>query len=97
MAKIRLSDSAESDLIDIDEYSYEFFGDEVAASYSRGFRDSFDLLRRHPFVGEEKPELGRGVRCLVHRKHRIFYLCTDETVFIIRIIHHAQDAKRALN
>ena len=84
-------------MADIDEYSVDQFGQDVADIYARGFNETFDILRRHPLAGPEKPELGRAFRCIVHRRHRIFYTVSDDTVLIVRIIHHARDARRALN
>lgn len=33
---------------------------------------------------------------LAHRKHRIFYRVEGENVLIVRILHHARDAKGML-
>jgi toxin ParE1/3/4 len=97
MADIEFSNAAESDLEAIDAYSFAQFGDEVAETYMHGFDQAFSMLARHPLAGAAIPELGRTLRCYVHRKHRIFYSVNGETLFIIRIIHHAQDAQKALN
>ena len=88
---------AKADLADIDDYSADQFGQEVADAYARGFNETFDLLRLHPEAGAAKPELGKAIRCIVHRKHRIFYTVNHGTVLIVRIVHHARDAGRALN
>lgn len=97
MTELRLSPGARADLVEIRLYSNQQFGGEVADKYFLGFEAAFDLLRQHPMVGPAKPQLGKGVRCLVHRRHRIFYIVSRGIVLILRIIHHAQDAKRALN
>jgi toxin ParE1/3/4 len=91
------SRAAIADLDDIREYSIQQFDTDVADAYFLGFDDAFALLANHPKAGQAYPELGEGVRCLVHRKHRIFYYVTADIVRIIRIIHHARDAQRALN
>ena len=82
--------------MDIREYSIEQFGAETADTYFLGFDEAFDLLARHPLAGEAKQKIGKGIRCLTHRQHRIFYIVDKDIVLIIRIIHHARDAKRAL-
>jgi toxin ParE1/3/4 len=43
------------------------------------------------------PRLRPATRCLIYRRHRIFYRVARETVLIVRILHHAQDVKRAMN
>ena len=97
MADVRLSAEAQADLIEIDEYGAEQFSPDIADIYSRGFNEVFSLLRRHPLAGAPKPELGRNLRCIAHRRHRIFYTVSNEVVLIVRIIHHARDAQRILN
>lgn len=95
-AKLRLSSAAEADLEGIDAYSFEQFGEDIADAYMRGFDELFDLLRHHPKAGVAAPDLGKGIRKLTHRQHRIFYTADGDMVFIARIVHYAMDAKRAL-
>ena len=82
-------------MAEIDDYGTDAFGDEVAADYARGFNDMWDRLERHPRIGPRQPKLGRLVRCIVHRSHRIFYEVDGEVVLILRIFHHARDVKRS--
>lgn len=97
MADVEFRAAARADLVAIDAYSAATFGQDVADEYARGFNEVFDLLARHPLAGPAKPELGRGIRQIMHRKHRVLYSFAEDAVLIIRIIHHAQDANRALN
>ena len=97
VADVELSPAARADLAAIDDYSEERFGREIADAYADGFEATFDLLSRYPLAGTAIPKLGKGIRCLVHRKHRIFYIVHDDIVLIVRIVHHARQAKRALN
>jgi toxin ParE1/3/4 len=97
LAEIKFSNAAESDLEAIDAYSFSQFGDDVAAKYMHGFDEAFSILACHPLAGVMTPELKEDLRCYVHQKHRIFYSVKADIVFIIRIIHHAQDAHKALN
>lgn len=96
MARVFPTPAARADLLTIREYSIEQFGGMVADNYFLGFDDAFDLLADHPQAGAARPELGKGIRCLVHRRHRIFYCVEGDVVLIVRIVHHAMDAKRAL-
>ncbi len=80
----------------IDAYSFEQFGEVIADAYMRCFDELFELLRSHPKAGMEASELGKGIRKLTHRQHRIFYTVDGDLVFIARILHYAMNAKRAL-
>lgn len=96
VADVELSPAARADLAEIDDYSADQFGQDVADAYLRGFNEVFALLREHPRAGSAKPELGQGTRCFVHRRHRIFYRVAGDVVTVIRIIHHARDARTLL-
>ncbi|HZF45193.1 MAG TPA: type II toxin-antitoxin system RelE/ParE family toxin [Sphingomonadaceae bacterium] len=96
MVELRLSVAARADLASIDEYGARQFGDDVADAYSRSFAKAFDLLCGHPELGEARPRLGIGMRCLIHRRHRIFYRVEEESLLVVRILHHAQDSRRHL-
>ncbi len=96
MAELNLSPAARADLVDIRRVNMEQFGANVADAYFLGFDEAFSLLRLHPEAGPEQQGLGKGIRCLVHRKHRIFYLLKGEILLIVRIIYHARNAKRTL-
>lgn len=96
MAKLILTPAARVDMVEIDEWGFQQFGKEVADSYSRKLRSAFDQLANHPQSGKAVPEYGKAYRCLMHRRHRIFYAVNNDVVRIIRILHHAMDAKRLL-
>jgi toxin ParE1/3/4 len=90
------SQAARDDLVVIRLYSIEQFGPDVADEYFLGFDESFDLLARYPLAGNETSEYGKACRCLVNRRHRIFYTVGKDVVRIIRILHYAMDVKRML-
>ena len=96
MAEIKLSAAARRDLARIDEFSAAEFGGDVADEYIRGLKTDFDLLKRHPRAGEAQREYGAGVRCKVHRSHRIIYRIDGKTVFVQRILHHSQHVPKHL-
>jgi len=62
----------------------------------RRFDELFDLLRRHPLVGQQASDLGKGMRSLTHRSHRILYQAGKDEVLIVRVLHHAMDVKQSL-
>lgn len=96
MAKLRLSGAARNDLSDIRRYSLMEFDADIANAYFRGFSHAFALLRERPFAGSAQEALGDAIRCLIHKRHRIFYRVEGEFVLIVRIIHHARSARREL-
>ena len=96
MADISFTNAAVADLIEIDEFSLTQFGEEAGEAYMHGFDKAFELLRDHPRAGAAAYEYGKTYRCLVHQKHRIFYTVDIDNVLIVRVLHHARDAKMVL-
>jgi toxin ParE1/3/4 len=96
VAEVSFSNAAVADLRAIDEYSLAQFGEEIGEAYMHGFDKEFAMLQDYPLAGQATPEYGKAYRCLMHRRHRIFYLVNHDAVRVVRILHHAMDAKRAL-
>jgi len=96
VARVIPTQAARADLIYLREYSIEQFGPDIADEYFLGFEAAFNRLAEFPLSGAARAELGKDIRCLVHRRHRIFYTVQGETVLIIRIVHHAMDPRQAL-
>ena len=94
--EVRLSSAARGDLAEIDGFGAERFGDDAADAYQRAIDRVLTRLERFPMSGEERPDYGSGIRCVVHRSHRILYRIEPDRVFIARILHHSRDVPRYL-
>jgi len=96
VARVRFTEDARLDLIEIDAFGAERFGDEVAEAYQRGIDDVVTQLEDFPLLGEARPDYGLEIRCMVHKSHRILYQINGDLVVIARILHHSRDAARHL-
>lgn len=96
MPRVRLSSAARADLAEIDAFGAERFGDDAADAYQRGIDQVLTRLEEFPKSGEERPDYGGGIRCVVHRSHRILFRIEPDRVFIARILHHSRDVPRHL-
>ena len=67
------------------------WGDRQAELYVAELRDRIKSLRefplRFPEFGSERP----GLRKMTCDHHVVFYLVTDETIEVVRILHEAMD------
>lgn len=96
VAEIVLTRDAYADLAEIGEFGETQFGREAADAYQLAIDRAFERLTLYPKSGEAKPAYGRGVRCLVCKRHRILYEVVDDTVTVLRILHHSRDVPRHL-
>lgn len=94
--RLELSAEADADLMELLEFGVSRFGFDVGRDYFFSFDKSFALLREHPRAGAERDDADPGVRCLVHRSHRIFYEIQDDRIWVLRIVHHARDVRDRL-
>ncbi|MEZ5365472.1 MAG: type II toxin-antitoxin system RelE/ParE family toxin [Bryobacterales bacterium] len=91
MASYDLSEDAEARLDEIYAYSIRTFGLETAQRYLLGLHDIFGLLAESPRLGAEQFALGRGMWRLVYRSHVVYYRPRIAGVFIVDVLHEAQD------
>ena len=95
--ELTLLAQAEKDLIELRRYSRREFGTATADRYVEDIRRVFGLLRDNPRAGALRPDLGADIRSFSKRRHRILYCVVEDGIQIVRVLHHSQDAERALD
>lgn len=95
-ARLGFTQAARVDLKEMRRYGFEQFGREIADRYVDDIEGVFRLLQEQPRAGQARPEIGSDIRCFSKKQHRVFYRVENDSVVILRVIHHAMDAKRAL-
>ena len=96
MSKVRFTKSAQTDLLEAWLFIAEGnlnAADQVLESVER----EADLLATQPLMGRARPELADGMRSWpTSTTYILFYLVDDNSVTVIRILHHARDIKPTL-
>ena len=96
MAKPQLAPAARDDIRDIRNYSKAAFGSPKAFDYIEGLRAALLRLGDMPRIGSVERDLGVDIRSASYESHRIYYRCSDRGVLILRILHHAPDARTVM-
>lgn len=92
MRKIRLSERALGDLLDIRDWIAEVANTAIAEAYVTRIREKMNRLADFPDLGEPQPQLKNGTRKLTfERNYIIFYRVEDATVKIDRVISGRRD------
>lgn len=86
MAKYRLSNEAEEDLIRIHHYGIEKFEETQADKYFELFFEYFDIISQRPFSFESVDYIKTGYRRCVCGSDSIFYRINNGVVEIMAII-----------
>ena len=96
MSKARFAKSAQTDLLEAWLFIAEGnlnAADQVLESVER----EADLLATQPLMGRARPELADGMRSWpTSTTYILFYLVDDNSVTVIRVLHHARDIKPTL-
>ena len=100
MARVIVSKEARKDLVSIRNYIRDELCNPAAAGrIIRELRTAVQDLRNSPNRGrplDAMIPIHTEYRCLPCENYCIFYLVSDEDVFIIRILHQKQDTLKAL-
>jgi toxin ParE1/3/4 len=96
MVRLDYSADAVADIDEIIAFSVEHFGRDATDAYLTGLEATCAKLAIYPEMAAIYPRIRPEIRCLTYRSHRIFYRFSTGTVMIVRVLHHAQDVKRAV-
>jgi toxin ParE1/3/4 len=76
---------------EIADYTIERFGIEQARRYRDDLESCFQTLAASPMIGRSADELGSNLRRYKHQSHIVFYLPSDQGVFVVRVLHQRMD------
>ena len=97
MRKINVHALAESDLIDIWQYSFEEWAEAQADKYLDELDRRIKALAERPELGMRRDYVREGYRVLFVASHAVYYAVTPDTVHIIRVLHGRMDPDRHLD
>ena len=91
MTAVYLNRRAEFDLIVIEDYSIERWGEQVAAAYLEAFQSAFDLLQASPQLLRPRDEFADWL-CF-YRVERHWLICTilAGDIYVLAVRHGAMD------
>ena len=100
MPHVIVSKEARNDLVSIRAYIHdELCSPDAARRILAELKKSISSLEHHPGRGKPLDALiavHTAYRYLLCENYCIFYLCMEENVLIVRILHQRQDSFRAL-
>jgi toxin ParE1/3/4 len=91
----QLSRLAEADLESIYNYTLETWSKRQAEKYYKDLVDGFKSLAAGRKIGRPS-EIGEGILKITVGSHVIFYVETENSIDVIRILHQAMDVARRI-
>lgn len=89
-----LTPEAQSDIVDILNYTIETWGEEQAVKYSDKLRTGFELLLENPLLGMQRDDIIPGNRIWRIEKHFAIYRLEESQISIIRVLHVNRDIQK---
>ena len=95
MARLRFTERAERDLVEIGDFIARD-NPVAAAQFVALLEQRCSLLAVHPLAGRARDELIKGLRSLAYGRYVIFYRAIEDGAEIVRVLNGARDVRRAL-
>lgn len=90
---LRLTWPARQDLTGLLAHSEQVWGEDQALDYEMAIVAAFDVVRRHPEIGEARPQHFAGGRIYPARRHIVYYRIDSIGIQVVRILHEPQSTK----
>lgn len=85
--KYKLTQDAQADLKDIQQYTLKTWGKNQATKYLAGLKESFELISEQPFIGHKFIDIADSVYGFPYKKHQIYYFIADKNIIIFAVLH----------
>jgi toxin ParE1/3/4 len=83
---------AQQDIRDILLYTSRHWGQQQVRVYRSKLDNAVRGLIRYPYRGRPRDDVSIGLRGREVESHVVFYRITDETIYVLRILHQKMDA-----
>jgi len=91
MCQVVLTALAESDLIDIWQYTCERWDATQADKYVDALDRGIRSLLENPNLGVRRDFVRKGYRALLVHRHAIYYTASPSAIRIVRVLHGQMD------
>ena len=97
MATVYISPAAIADLIEIDDYTIDRWGEDQALRYSLKLDACFERLAVHPLLGRSCESIRPGLRRFEQGRHVIFYRDHLGGILIVRVLHDTMQPEQHIS
>ena len=96
MLKIKITDSAKLDLVEIGQYTGYRWGEKQRDKYLGDIDSCLYSLAEEPELGKDRSELRAGCYSYSVGKHVVFYTYDSKALYVLAILHERMDFERHL-
>lgn len=89
--KVKVSQEAKNDLVDIAEYTQKKWGVRQRQKYIGLIQGQFKHIAQNPLACRKRTEYNPQIRISHVGQHLVVYLIIDEDILVIRVLHGSAD------
>lgn len=97
MLKIKFTDSARLDLVEIGQYTEYRWGERQRDKYLGDIDACLNSLAEEPNLGRDRSELRAGCYSYSAGEHVIFYSYDSEVLYVLAVLHERMGFERQLH
>lgn len=86
---------AKQDLRQIWRYFARVASPDIADKLLREIRDATERAAERPFLRRTRDDVMPGLRAVLVHPYTVFYLVTDSTIEVVRVLHERRDFSAA--
>lgn len=87
MLNYHLTPDAQTDLIEIRQFTVKQWGETQSKKYLSDLRQTIRLLAETPSLGKSRPDVGTEVLSFPHVSHVIYYVVHERQLVIFGVLH----------
>ena len=87
MPDFRLTPNAQSDLIEIRQFTIKQWDDKQSQKYLSKLRQTIQLLAETPILGKLRLDVGADVFSFPHASHVIYYVMHEQQLVVFGVLH----------
>ena len=84
---LELSEEAYDDLVEIQNYSYQEFGESQWQKYGQALDKGLQHILNHPHTGHIRPDVPEGYLSWPVNEHIMIYRVQSSIIYVVRILH----------
>ncbi|MCK5374314.1 MAG: type II toxin-antitoxin system RelE/ParE family toxin [Alphaproteobacteria bacterium] len=88
---LELSNEAYDDLINIQNYTYECYGEAKWKDYGQDLNAAMTHIMRNPLSGHARDDVPSGYQAWNVSEHVMICRIENKTIFLIRVLHNKMD------
>ncbi|RLL54068.1 type II toxin-antitoxin system RelE/ParE family toxin [Mariprofundus sp. EBB-1] len=95
--KVKLSDLAVADLVNIENYTAKTWGEAQADKYLAQLEQRINWLAGHVQLGRSREDIEYGLFSFPEGHHIVFYRLNGSLLEVARILHESMDVTQQLS